>query len=270
MTVREAVAANANLPAKPTVAQTVARLIEQQRGQIARALPMNMDPERFARIVITECKRNPTLLECDPTTLLGAVMLAAQLGLEPGPLGHFYLVPFRNKKSGRREVQPIIGYKGYIELTRRSGQVLSIVARPVHAADRFSYRYGSDEHIDHVPASANRGPAVYYYGVAKFKDGGQLIHVMSREDVDVFRKRSAASSAGPWVTDYDAMAAKTVIRRMVPFLPLTVEAAHLVTGDERPLILDSDGDVIELDEPEPEPEPAGETVETTATEAPAE
>lgn len=249
MTVREAVS---QTPAKVSVAQTVATLIERQRDQINRALPHNMDAERFARVVITECKRNPRLLECDPTTLLGAVMLAAQLGLEPGPLGHFYLVPFRNNKRGRLEVQPIIGYRGYIELARRSGQVLSIVARPVHANDHFRFRYGTEEEVEHIPTDGERGPVVRYYGCALFRDGGRLVHVMSIRDIEVYRTRSRAKDDGPWKTDYDAMACKTVIRRMVPFLPLTIETARAVSSDERPYVIDHDGDVIDLDPIEPE------------------
>lgn len=81
---------------------TVRQLLERMKPEIAKALPSHMSAERLARIVYTEIRRNPELMECERTSLLGAVMLSAQLGLEQGPLGHCYLVPHNNKKLGRK------------------------------------------------------------------------------------------------------------------------------------------------------------------------
>lgn len=198
----------------------------EQSGALGRALPTGISQERFARIALTELSKNPDLERCSPQSFLGAVMTAAQLGLEFGPVGHAYLVPFKGK------VTLIVGYKGYIDLARRSGKLQSIVARPVHENDVFEFEYGTSEHLTHKPALTNRGPVIAYYGVALLADGGQVIHVMSPEDVNAFRGRSMASKNGPWVTDYDAMACKTVIRRMTPWLPMSVEAAQAVESDE--------------------------------------
>lgn len=205
----------------------------EQSGALGRALPTGISEDRFARIALTELSKNKDLERCTPQSFLGAVMTAAQLGLEFGPVGHAYLVPFKGK------VTLIVGYKGYIDLARRSGKLQSIVARPVHANDQFEFEYGTTEHLTHRPALTGRGPVIAYYGVALLADGGQVIHVMSPEDIDAFRGRSASSKRGPWVTDYDAMACKTVIRRMTPWLPMSVEAAQAVESDEA--VLNWDG-----------------------------
>jgi len=55
---------------------------------------------------------------------------------------------------------------------------------------------------------------------------------MSKSEVDSFRGRSRASDDGPWKTDYAPMGSKTVIRRMAPYLPLTVEASSAIAEDE--------------------------------------
>jgi recombination protein RecT len=213
---------------------TIADLINRQRSEIARALPKHMDADRLARIAITTIKTTPTLMQCSAPSLLGALMLSAQTGMEPGPLGHAYLVPRKSRDRGW-EVTWILGYKGIIELARRSGQILSIEAREVCERDEFDYEFGLDEKLVHRPyMDGDRGPIVAFWGLAKFKDGGHYFLVMSKADVDKAKERSDAgrNNKGPWVTDYAAMGRKTVIRRMAPFLPLSPEQAQVIAHDE--------------------------------------
>lgn len=212
---------------------TIADLINRQRSEIARALPKHMDADRLARIATTTIKTTPKLMECSAQSLLGALMLSAQTGMEPGPLGHAYLVPRRIK--GTMECQWMLGYKGIIELARRSGQIMSIEAREVCANDHFEYAYGLDEKLEHQPfMDGERGPIVAFWGLAKFRDGGHYFLVMSKSDVDAAKERSDSAKAGfgPWITDYAAMGRKTVIRRMAPFLPLSAEQAQVMAHDE--------------------------------------
>jgi recombination protein RecT len=235
---------------------------------IGRAVPTGLKPDRFLRVVLTELSKNPRLETCTPTTVLGAVMTAAQLGLEFGPLGHAYLVPYKNRCT------LIIGYKGFIDLARRSGQLRSIVARPVHANDYFDFQLGTDEHLTHRPAIADAGPVVAYYGIARLADGDPIITVMSPADVDRYRARAMASDDGPWVTDYDAMACKTVVRRMVPWLPLSVEAAQAVEADEK--VIEWNGEAVSIVEPDGaaadaadlDDGPAADAIEATSSDAP--
>lgn len=213
---------------------TIADLINRQRSEIARALPKHMDADRLARIAITTIKTVPTLMQCSSSSLLGALMLSAQTGMEPGPLGHAYLVPRKSRDRGW-EVTWILGYKGIIELARRSGQIRSIEAREVCERDHFDYEFGLDEKLVHRPyMDGDRGPIVAFWGLAKFKDGGHYFLVMSKADVDKAKQRSDAgrNDKGPWATDYAAMGRKTVIRRMAPFLPLSPEQAQVIAHDE--------------------------------------
>lgn len=221
---------SATVSGEPQKGETVADLLERQKVQIARALPAHLDADRFARIVLTECKRTPKLLECTPASLLAACMLAAQLGLEPGPLQRSYLVPRTIK--GRPEVQFQIGYRGYLDLARRSGEISGIEARTVYSGDEFDFAYGLSEHLTHKPALSNHGDAIAYYGIARYKDGGHYMLVMSPYEVEERRKRSATPKNGPWVTDFDAMARKTIIRAMAPYLPQSIEFAQALEADE--------------------------------------
>ena len=112
------------------------------------ALPKHMSSDRMARIVTTEIRKTPAVADANMQSFLGAVVQCFQLGLEPGgALGHAYLLPFGNGKAkdGKSNVQLIIGYKGMIDLARRSGQVISISAKAVREGDDFHYEYGLTE-----------------------------------------------------------------------------------------------------------------------------
>lgn len=233
---------NASAPQKP---KTVASMLASDtvKQQIALALPRHMTADRLARIALTEIRKVPKLAQADPTSLLGAVIQCAQLGLEPGnALGHAYLLPFdkREKNAQGRwetvgtEVQLIIGYRGMVDLARRSGQIVSLEARAVYAADRFEVRYGLDAELIHVPEfEGDPGELKFVYAVASLKDGGKQFEVMSRRDVEAIRARSKAKDSGPWVTDYEAMAKKSVLRRLFKLLPVSIELQRAVGLDEQ-------------------------------------
>ena len=215
------------------------------QAQIKAALPRHMTPERLARIVTTEIRKVPKLAECTPVSFFGAVIQCAQLGLEPGnALGHAYILPYDKSvktDTGWKkipEAQLIIGYRGMIDLARRSGQIVSIDARAVYEGDKFECRLGLDPHIEHEPDwnNANRtdaGKLQFVYAVAKLKDGGIQFDVMSRAEIEGIRARSKAAEKGPWVTDFTAMALKTVVRRLFKFLPVSSEMQTAVGLDER-------------------------------------
>lgn len=215
------------------------------QAQIKAALPRHMTPERLARIVTTEIRKVPKLAECTPVSFFGAVIQCAQLGLEPGnALGHAYILPYdKNVKTDTGwkkipEAQLIIGYRGMIDLARRSGQIVSLDARAVYDGDKFECRLGLDPHIEHEPDWNNPNrtdPAKlqFVYAVAKLKDGGVQFDVMSRAEIEGVRARSKASDKGPWVTDFQPMALKTVVRRLFKFLPVSIEMQTAVGLDER-------------------------------------
>jgi recombination protein RecT len=149
-------------------------------------------------------------------------------------LGHAYLIPYG------RECQFIIGYRGMIDLARRSGEIQSIFSEVVYSNDEFRFEFGLDEKLKHIPARGERGEFVAAYMVAKFKDGGHLIQVMFKNEIDKIRKRSKAANNGPWVTDYDEMAKKTIIRRGFKYLPISIEVARLIEQDDKAGIEEQD------------------------------
>ena len=220
----------------------------QRQAAMAALLPKHLNIERMSRIAIQACQRNPALLECTQASILLCLISAAQLGLEPGGLmGSAYLVPFKNTDTGKTEAVLIPGYRGLIDLARRSGEIAKIEARIVMDGDTFEVDYGAGT-ITHrpaikrltsgdeeIPAEAT-GPVpegfIGAYAIATFKDGRTQIEFMDAVDVDRIRKRSKASKNGPWVTDYLEMARKTTVRRLSKYLPLSPELAGTLAMED--------------------------------------
>lgn len=212
--------------------KTMQSYIKAMEGEIAKALPSVITPERFTRMTLSAISVNPKLAECTPKSFLGAMMTAAQLGVEPNTaLGQAYLIPFRN--HGTMEVQFQLGYKGLIDLAYRSGEVSIIQAHAVYANDEFTYELGLDPQLKHVPATKERGDVIAYYAMFKTKDGGYGFEVMSVADVEAHAKRySKTFNNGPWQTNFDEMAKKTVLKRVLKYAPLKSDFVRGVSQDE--------------------------------------
>jgi len=220
-----------------TKQQNVQDLIERYREKIADALPRQIRPSVMMRAIFNAVQKTPGILDCDPRSLISAVLETSQLGLAPGILGEAYLVPFRNTKMGKREVQLIVGYRGLVTLARRSGELSTIYAKEVYDRDEFDYCFGLEPRLKHKPSDLpekERGPLRYVYAVARLKDGGVQFDIMTRADVEKIRGRSKAKDSGPWITDYEEMCKKTILRRLCKLLPSSVELQEAMAKEELP------------------------------------
>lgn len=226
---------------------TLAQLIEQMKPQIQRALPKHMDADKLARIALTVVRQTPKLAQCSAESFLGALLTSAQLGLEPGPLGESYLVPYGNVCTF------IPGFRGLVKLAWQSGQLKNITAHVVHEQDDFDFAYGLEPFLRHKPARGSAGKVTEVYAAATMLNGGSAFVVMSIEDVDRIRKRSKTGNNGPWVTDWDAMARKTAVKQLIRWLPLSTELQTLnhaaeLDGTTRTAVADlGDADVTYVD-----------------------
>lgn len=226
-----------NEAVKPAVKRTDALGYLQSetfKSQLAMALPKFFDTDRFVRSAISEFRLNPALAQCSIPSVLGYYMQAAMCGLEPASvLGQCYAVPFNNKKTGQKECQFILGYRGMAAIARRSGEVMSIDAQIVHEKDDFELVYGVEQSLKHKPyLDGNPGAMRGAYCVVRFKDGSYQYRYMPKSEIDAHRGRSKASSSGPWVSDYEEMAKKTVFRALFKWLPVTIEQAQATAADD--------------------------------------
>lgn len=219
-------------------------LLGRMGKQMALALPSHMKAERMARIALTACLKNPTLLECDVQSFAGAMLVLAQLGLEPDG-NEAHLVPFRNKNRGVLEVQVIPDYKGLAKLARQSGEIKMMDWREVRQGDHFKYEYGSKAFIEHRPDDkpihvkskdgwAEARPITHCYALAILDSGETVFEVMRWEDVEFHRDRySKAAGSGPWITEAGQMGAKTCFRRLSKRLPRSTGLLRAVELDDK-------------------------------------
>lgn len=210
----------------------IAYLLKSKQGEIAKMLPKHLNAERLMKVAQIAATTTPALARCDVPSLVGAIAQCAQMGLEPNTvLGHAYLVPFNTKRKdadGRERwvnsVQVIIGYKGLIDLARRSGQIVSIAAHEVCQADEFELVYGLDEKLVHKPSLGERGQIIGFYAVAKLVGGGYAFEFMSlHQTKEIMSATQSKGGYGPWKDHFTEMGRKTVIRRLAKYLPLSIE-----------------------------------------------
>lgn len=237
-------AAGSNLPAQKP--KTLKDQIEALVPQLARAAGNNVDPDKMARLALTEIRRNKTLALCTPESFLGGLMTATQMGLELGPHGHAYMIPFKNK--GIYEVQFIIGYRGMLDMVRRSREVVGVPkARLVYENDLFDLKFTDEgDKYEHVPYYLRKdgtftepGRLLMGYLFVQYRGGGSDIFPMSLAEIEKHKARSKASASGPWITDYEAMCRKTLVRANFAYLPMSI--------DDQQFVAERDGAVARID-----------------------
>jgi len=218
-----------NAPARNGTPQSVLDVFgsESFKRQVAAALPAHISADSMMRIALTEVRMNPDLQKCTVPSFMGALLKAAQAGLRPGMFGEGFLIPRYSKKTRSMEAQFQPGYMGLAQLAYRSGEVSDIVAEAVYRGDHFTYQLGSDPRIEHVPdmeGERRDEDVMAFYAVVRLRNGGKLMKVMRRPDVDAIRDRFAPTNkggavVGPWVSDYAAMGAKTVLIQALKLAP---------------------------------------------------
>jgi len=187
---------------------------EKRMTKLAAMMPPGTNMERFKYFVRTTVAENRKLLQCSEGSVLKAVADCASLGLMlSGPIGHAFLVPYKGV------CKLIIGYKGRLEMIRRSGMVRSCHAQVVHENDEFRQQQGTDPKVEHTwDIRKPRGEICGVYAVAVKTSGDRIIEVMSKDDIERVRACSASSEGDAWNKWYGEMARGKVLNRISKFL----------------------------------------------------
>ncbi len=232
----------------------ITQQLKSQFKAIQSLVPKHVTPERLCRIGLNAVSRNPKLMECTPETIVGAVVNCASLGLEPNLLGHAYIVPFYNNKTKKMEAQFQMGYRGALDLIRRTGQVSTISAHEVYEGDTFEYSYGLEDKLIHIPCGEDdENKITHFYAAYKLKDGGTGFMVMSKQQMDKHRDKFTKSKSkdgsvfGPWSEHYVSMGLKTVILKLIKYMPISIEQQESQVAMEA---LNKDNTVMTVKDPD--------------------
>lgn len=245
--------------------------IKKMETAFQLAMPRGTEAKQLIRDALTCLQTNPKLAQCEQKSLLGALMTCAQLGLRPGvgALGHAYLIPFWDSKARGFKAQLVIGYQGYVDLAHRSGRIASIHARTVYSNDEFHMEYGAaeDKWVHRPRLDGPRGEPVLFYAVGRTVDGGYSItEPMTVADMEAYRDKHATSRTkegkvfGPWVDHFEAMARKTMVRKLMKLMPKSTEITRAIAHDDGvridldPGAIDNTPDFIDGETEEPTPD----------------
>ena len=214
----------------------IKRQLDEGKRLIAQVAPKHLTADRMVRLAMLAVSKQPKLAECSPLSILKSMMVASELGLEPGgALGHGYLVPYRVNQAKRgeparwvNECQFIAGYRGLAKLARNSGEIEIVEAHPVYPGDKFVVRRGTVTDLIHEPDYQSGGDrtsgATCYYAMARYKSGAVQFEVMTRAQIEtIMRSTQSKGDYGPWLDHFDEQARKTCIRRLAKSLPLESE-----------------------------------------------
>lgn len=188
---------------------------EKVRNTLATKAPEWVS-DHFANQVISaiqfERQKNEELKKCSEISFIDCAKEAASIGLIPSRVtGHAYLVPFKGKCT------LIIGYKGLITLLCRNKDIQSVHARIVREGDKFEPHYGTEDKIVHIPTLNEKNPITHVYAIITYKSGLKQFEIMTKQEVGKVKAKSKSQYF--WKDYYEAMALKTVIRRLAKYVP---------------------------------------------------
>lgn len=207
-----------------STAQKFPALLDKFKGEIARALPRHLNPDRMSRIALTAFRRTPKLGECDPRSVFAAVIQASQLGLEPDTLGRSYLVPYG------RECQFVPGWKGLVDLCNRSGNA-TVWTGAVFQGDEFDYALGDRPFVTHKPCGEDDpGLISHVYAIGRVK-GSEWPNIEVWPVSRVKRHRDRYNKVGKRHYSYEnweMYARKVVLLQVLKYMPASPEMAAAI------------------------------------------
>ena len=206
--------------------------VAAHKNELKQAATESVDIQRLYRMTTSLICTNRDIQQCSIESVFQSMQKAAECGLDPNsPLGECYIVPFNNKVGDRwvKTAQFIIGYRGMVSLARRSGAVTAVEAGVVYQCDEFEYERGLTPKLRHVPKPGPRKPSdiVCFWALARLVGGEAQFDVMTVDEVNAIRERSKAKN-GPWTTDYAEMGKKTVVRRMLKLVPMSIRMMNII------------------------------------------
>lgn len=186
----------------------------------------------FATAAIEYVRKVPKLLDCDRTSLVMAIVTAAQFRFMPSNVaGEAYIIPYGTEAKFQ------IGYQGYVTLLYRTGKIATIMANIVYEHDHFVHEEGLEPRLEHKPAKfgKERGEPIGVYTVVEMKGGAKTFKVMDRDEVMAIKEMSKAKAKkdSPWNSGDPElwMWKKTCLIQHAKLLPKTPDLTRAMEVD---------------------------------------
>ena len=203
-------------------AMTFPEMLDRYKSQIAMALPRHLNPDRMARVALTEFRKNTALGNCTPESIMSSLITLSQLGLEPGVMGQAYLIPYKNTCTA------VPGWQGYVDLVSRAGRA-TVHTDAVRSGDAFEYAKGTSPFIQHVPSdSSDEAPFTHVYAVGRVRGAEHpIFEVWSRKKAEAHLKRYNKVGERHYAKqsehNFEMYARKCALLQVIKYLPKSVE-----------------------------------------------
>ncbi len=206
--------------------KAVNEFLELRGSEIEKLLPPEINRAKFIRVVLNAVNANPKLLQCSQVRFFNSVMICAEIGLMPNTVnGHCYIIPYWNKAKNTSEAQFQYGYKGLIELARRSGEIASIECDGVYEGDEFDFTRGTASFLKHKPkykADRTKENLTHVWVLVRYKNGTpESFDVMPKAEIEKHRMGSQGADGNFWNKWYEEMGIKTCLIKMFNFMPMS-------------------------------------------------
>ena len=224
------------------------RYLEKSKSAIAMALPKHLTPERMMRLALTCFSTNPLLRNCTPQSILSSVVVASQLGLEPGIAGQGYLIPYKETCTF------VPGWQGLVGLLNNSGRATAWTGA-VFEGDMFEFQLGSEPRCVHVPGENFGDPDKLTWVYACGKVNGSEQPVIEAWPVTrVWRHRDKFNKVGKRHYSFEnpeMYARKVVLLQVLKYMPRSIELNNAIAASEAAELgkatTITDGVVVEVD-----------------------
>jgi phage RecT family recombinase len=205
------------------------RFLETGKGAIAAALPKHLNPDRMLRLAVTSFSTTPALRQCTGHSILASIVVASQLGLEPGVAGQGYLIPYKNTCTF------VPGWQGLVGLLNNTGRATAWTGA-VFEGDTWEFELGSSPKCKHVPGDNYGDPEkmIWVYACGKVNGSEQTV-IEAWPISRVWRHRDKNNKVGRAHYSYnhpEMYARKVVLLQVLKYMPRSIELNNaLVAAD---------------------------------------
>lgn len=194
----------------------------------------NITPEEFFVSTMSAIKKTPKLLQCDPASLFGSILLSAELGLKFNtPEQHAYIIPY----NGQAQFQ--IGYRGLVHMMYRNPRILSLRAEDVFEKDVFEYELGLKQVLIHKPyRKKDRGKLTAVYIVCQMEGAEPFFtvvegHILKEVENLSQAKNSKFSPYNNGTDIHNFMQKKVAVKKLSKLMPKSALVDKIIDIDSK-------------------------------------
>ena len=217
-----------NAQTQNTPAQSPAKAfqvyMQKYKSQLEMALPKHLTVDRMMRLSLTAFSQNSALQQCSSSSIFSSIIIASQLGLEPGVNGQGYLVPYNGTCTF------IPGWKGLVDLAQRGGRS-SVWTGAVYEGDEFDYMLGDSPYCRHKPCGEfDNDKLTHVYAIGRVKDSEMpIIEVWPVKKVRAHFVKTVVKGLQPKHYShkhFEAYARKVALLQVLKYMPQSIELSN--------------------------------------------